>query len=433
MRKKMSFSASGDSLMVRRLPKGYDGLWPVSEFIKSADARLTNLEAVISDYDCFPSTYSGGTWVNATPDVLPDLLSFGFNMFGCANNHSMDYSYGGLLSTIKALKGVPFAGIGRNLEEAIKPAVLETPSGRVGMLSVTSTFNDAARAGTKTGVLPARPGLNAIRSHTVYTVTPEHMKALKEIAKGTKINGENDNSKKEGFSAPDPEGCFSFGGIMFREGSTDGKMTYCNKADLERTRKIISEALNYVDYLVVMAHSHQIKGSVYHEPDYFFEEFCRACIDAGAAAVIGGGTHQLKPVEVYKGKPIFYSLGNFIFQNNFVKYLPPDFMEKYGLPPDCTAEEALNARCKNGTIGLQTDPANYRSIIPYFEVEGESVKKLILKPIELGFDKPGILKGLPYEADVETANGICEHLKNISRDYGTIMRFTGGCIEVETA
>ena len=40
----------------------------------------------------------------------------------------------------------------------------------------------------------------------------------------------------------------------------------------------------------------------------------RRMIDAGADAVIGGHPHQVQDTDVYKGKPIFYSLGNFVFE-----------------------------------------------------------------------------------------------------------------------
>jgi len=43
-------------------------------------------------------------------------------------------------------------------------------------------------------------------------------------------------------------------------------------------------------------------------------QLARLMIDAGADAVIGGHPHQLQNTEHYKGKPIFYSLGNFVFE-----------------------------------------------------------------------------------------------------------------------
>lgn len=43
-------------------------------------------------------------------------------------------------------------------------------------------------------------------------------------------------------------------------------------------------------------------------------ELARLMIDAGADAVVGGHPHQLQDTETYLGKPIFYSLGNFVFE-----------------------------------------------------------------------------------------------------------------------
>ncbi|MFR3320639.1 MAG: CapA family protein [Lachnospiraceae bacterium] len=83
--------------------------------------------------------------------------------------------------------------------------------------------------------------------------------------------------------------------------------------------------------VLVMVHSHEIRKDNDEEADYFLEEFAHACIDAGASAVIGGGTHQLKGIELYHDCPIFYCLGNFIFENQYVRLLPADYMEKYGL------------------------------------------------------------------------------------------------------
>jgi len=432
MKIKASFSATGDSLIVKRLPQGYKGLNPLSTFIRKADAKLSNLETVLSDFNCFPSTYSGGTWVNASPDVLKDLKSFGFNMFGCANNHSMDYSYDGLLSTINAIKNseVEFAGIGHNLYEASSPAILDLPSARVGVISICSTFNDAARAGDQTEYLPGRPGLNPLRHKTIYHISSDHLETLREIDKSCYINGTRSNLIKSGFLPKDSEGVFVLDSITFMESDTEYKETVPNEIDMERTKKTITDALKYVDYVVVMAHSHEIKAESHQEPDYFFEKFCHSCIDAGACAVIGGGTHQLKPIEIYKNRPIFYSLGNFIFQNNLVKVLPLDFREKYKIPKDYTTAEALAVRSKNDTIGLMTEYENFLSVIPYFEMEGDKLTKVTLKPIELGFDLPRTFKGLPYEADEKATSDILKTLTEISQKYNTQMIEKNGMIEV---
>ena len=433
MEQKISFSAAGDALTVRKITKGNKDFNALSEFISQADACIVNVETVISDYTCFPSAYCGEPWVNAEPEVLHDLLQYGFNMLGLANNHSMDFSYDGLYQTMEACKteDVAYAGIGMNLYEANKPAILDLPHGRVGMISLCSSFNDAARAGEQGNALPGRPGLNPLRVNTEYIVTPEQMKVLKEIADGTNLSGQQNNAIEAGFSFPPAEGCISFLKNTFREGDTTAKRTTCNPNDLERILKTIRESMDYLDHIVVCIHSHQIKRANYNEPDYFFEVFARKCIDAGASAVIGGGTHQFKPIEIYKGKPIFYSLGDFIFQNHLCKIQPPDYMEYYKVPTYSSTVEAVRANRTYGTLPLQADIKNYLSVIPYFEFEGKKMTKLVMKPIELNFHACETLKGIPAEADEETAINITNYLNEISACYGTRMSYKEGLIEVE--
>lgn len=131
--------------------------------------RINNMEMVLSNYDRFASTYCGGLWLTAEPTVLDDILKYGFNCFGFANNHTMDYSYGGVESTLEALKAknMPVCGAGMSLAEATAPAMIETKEGKVAVLSITSTCDDAARAGDPGHVIPARPGLNMLR-HRKY-------------------------------------------------------------------------------------------------------------------------------------------------------------------------------------------------------------------------------------------------------------------------
>lgn len=61
---------------------------------------------------------------------------------------------------------------------------------------------------------------------------------------------------------------------------------------------------------------------------------------------IGHGAHVLRGIEIYRDKPIFYSLGNFIAQNETIKHLPSDIYEKLKLPRDATPDRCL--RCKMG-------------------------------------------------------------------------------------
>ena len=166
------------------------------------------------------------------------------------------------------------------------------------------------------------------------------------------------------------------------------------------------------DLVFILVHCHDEEGVNECDPPAYLKEFCRAAIDAGAHAVFGGGVHILRGLELYRGKPIFYSLGDFIYQGPLVEYLPPDFMEKYGLDVDASAKEALWVRSKGGKVGLSTNEKNYLSVVPKlcFDDAGE-LTDLSMMPIRLTFmigDEAA--DGLPYfavgeEGEVRAAAG----------------------------
>lgn len=99
----MKFTAVGDMLVQRRLPGEYEGFSEVSKYIKKGDMRFFNLETTLHKGDCYASQFSGGSWLWMYPEVLEDAQKFGFNMLSFANNHTMDYSYGGLIKTLDAV------------------------------------------------------------------------------------------------------------------------------------------------------------------------------------------------------------------------------------------------------------------------------------------------------------------------------------------
>lgn len=72
-------------------------------------------------------------------------------------------------------------------------------------------------------------------------------------------------------------------------------------------------------------------------------------IDAAAGVVVGHGPHVLRGIEVYKGRPIFYSLANFIFENDLVELQPADSYELSGLDGDSLPSDYFGKRSKNDT------------------------------------------------------------------------------------
>ena len=390
------------------------------------------MEMVISNNDQFASTYCGVPWLTAKPEVLDDILKYRFNCFGFANNHTMDYSYGGVESTLNAFKQreMPVCGAGMSLAEATAPAMVETDKGKVAVLCITSTCDDAARAGDAGDVIPARPGVNKLRHTETFYVIPEHMAVLEQIADATHINGRINNSKRGGYIVSSP-GVFSLGTVDFKCSDTEGKESTPHPGDMERMRLAIEQAKKDADYVVVCFHSHEIKAELDEEPDYFIEEFARKCIDWGACAVVGSGTHQVKAIEVYKGKPIFYSIANFIFQSEKPSVLPLDFYERYGIDPALSVEEAVYVRSNGGTRGLETEFKNYKGLMPLLEFEGGQLKRITIKPVELGFyheDKS--VKGLPHSANEAVTQDVFETLQVLSAEYGTKLIRNGDFIEI---
>jgi poly-gamma-glutamate synthesis protein (capsule biosynthesis protein) len=80
--------------------------------------------------------------------------------------------------------------------------------------------------------------------------------------------------------------------------------------DYERIKSVIGEAKKQVDILIV----YPSWGVEYRDSAVSGQQkLAHAIIDAGADIIIGSHPHWVQNFEVYKGKPIFYSLGNFIF------------------------------------------------------------------------------------------------------------------------
>ncbi len=424
---KQTICSVGDIIHIDKMPEDYD-VNPLREIIEKADIRLFNLENVLSDKPIYGSSYCGGVWLLAKEDTLDDTLRFGFNGCSFANNHTMDYSYDGLYSTLSAVKkrNLPVSGAGKDLQEASDYAVIETENGKCGLISLCSSINDAARAGNPSENLPGRPGLNPLRFSTVYHITPEHMKTLKEISEGTHIDGRRNRSRIGGYTPYPPEGCFGFGDYVFCESETEGKTSKVNPIDMQRTENTIKKALAECETVVVNIHSHEIKRDTDDEPDDFLIEFCRKCIDAGASAVIGTGTHQLKGIEIYNRKPIFYSLGNFIFHSDSAFCMPDDYREKYNMPTGLTPKEMINIRSRNGTRGLHSDVNNFRSLVPFLTYEDNKLEKVVLYPIRLDMHT-----GFPALADKAEAKIIYDYLNERNIPFGTELQLNDNVIEVK--
>src|SRR4051794_16415736 len=204
-----TMALTGDSLITMKLSVHTDPPFlKMIELIRGADAAFTNLEMLLHNYEPYPSTESGGTYMRADPSIAKELVWAGFDMVARANNHTGDYGVEGARLTTKhvAEAGLAQAGFGESLREAREATYLETDKGRVALISTSSSFPDQSRAGVSWGDTRARPGLNPLRFTTTQVVTREQFETLKTAltAAGVSTGGRGGGGGGGGGGPPRP-------------------------------------------------------------------------------------------------------------------------------------------------------------------------------------------------------------------------------------
>ncbi|MBO0681767.1 MAG: CapA family protein [Candidatus Dormibacteraeota bacterium] len=192
------------------------------------------------------------------------LRNAGFDVATLAANHLLDAGQEGVRDTLAGLRelGIASAGAGLNLEEARRPAIVERRGLRVGFLSYNCVGPRESWASA------TKPGCAYVEVLTHYELD---------------------------YAAPGgPPRVFTFAVPDSLEAM---------QADIERVRR-------EVDILLVALH----KGLI-HTPvtlAMYERPVAHAAIDAGADAVVSHHAHIVHGVEVFRGRPIFHGLGNFV-------------------------------------------------------------------------------------------------------------------------
>jgi poly-gamma-glutamate synthesis protein (capsule biosynthesis protein) len=265
MAKELTICAVGDILIDREDPESmFAHVMPV---LREADITFGQLEEVITLRDeHVPSTRSPA---RTHPKTAAALKSVGFDVLSFASNHTLDYGIAGLLDTIEHVKAqeIPLIGVGENLAEARKPAVIESKGTRVAFLSYNTILPKGYEAHSN------KPGCVPLRAWTSYQPIE-----------------------------------------AYQPGTPCRILTFANQEDLEAMKADIQKVRPLADALVVSMHwgLHNIPAEL---AMYQFE-MGHAAIDAGADLILGHHAHILKPIEVYNGKVIFYSLGNFAVERS---------------------------------------------------------------------------------------------------------------------
>lgn len=419
-----SLALTGDSIITRKLSVYSEpAFMRIIELVRGADVAFTNLEMLFHDYEPYASAASGGTYMRAEPALVNDLVWAGFDMVSRANNHTGDYGVLGMNLTTEyvAEAGLVQAGVGQSLAEAREAKFLETPKGRVAIISVASTFPDSSRAGRTRGDMPARPGLNPLRFTTTTTVTQDQLTALRAIA-----------SETTGRPTQAAGDSFTYLGNRFVVGPKPGVRTEPHKEDMEEIAAVVRNAAGLAEYVMVTSHTHE-GGRDRLVPADFLVTFARAMVDAGADMFVGHGPHVLRAVEVYKGKPIFYSLGDFVFQNETLLRLPSENYEPYNLGAATHVNDFNDARYNFDKSGFPADPMIWEAVVAVPRFRGEQVTEIALHPITLGHGKARSVRGRPMFAEGELGQKILGDLVKLSAEHGTKIAIRNGIGYVELA
>jgi poly-gamma-glutamate synthesis protein (capsule biosynthesis protein) len=192
----------------------------------------------------------------------------------------------------------------------------------------------------------------------------------------------------------------------------------------------LRDARRQANWVICSLHSHEQRAGEPERPLPFQRGFAHVAVEAGADAVVCHGPHVLRGVELYRGRPIFHGLGNFIFQNETVGCQPADFYEAYGLGAEATVADAFDAR-NAGPASFTRDPAYWESVAAWWRYESDRLVEVKLYPIVLGCGLPRAGRGRPMLAKGEQAERIIGRVAELSREFGTKIRLVDGIGVVE--
>ena len=407
---------TGDSIITRKLSvHGEPAFARLIDLIRGADAAFTNLEVLFHDYEPAPMHESGGTWMRAEPALAKELAWAGFDLVSRANNHAGDYGPEGMRLTSQHVReaGLVEAGVGESLAEAREARFLDTPRGRIALISVASTFPDHSRAAAPRDGVRGRPGLSPLRFTTTYHVTRAQLDSLRATARALQQR------------APDGDRVRLFG-QLFVVGDAPAVRTEPLKEDVDQIAAVVRSASRLSDLTIVTIHAHEGVPGDRSAPAQFLPAFAHAMIDAGADLFTGHGPHVVRGVEMYQGKPILYSLGDFIFQNETLLRIPSEAYGQYALGPEAGVADFNARRYDNDTRGFPADREIWEGLVAIAGWQGRRLVDLRLHPITLGFGQPAARRGRPMLAEGELAHKILKDVTERSKPFGTDIQVSGG-------
>ena len=372
----ITITLAGQSMIRSDIRETAPAAVPVIQGLLKGDVVFTNLEAAIAEKG---ETVHEGRGFLTPPEALDALKTFGFNLVSLSGNHAFDLKVTGIQNTIREAdsRKIVHAGTGNNLAEALAPGYLHTPKGTIALLASASGL--IAPGGSAAA---DRPGVNELRVRA----------GDKENEATTDLAGAPENTP--------------------------------NEEDSRRILQSIQEARQHADLVIVYQHNHVFGNhsftTIFTEglperlaPNDWLKKWTHAEIDAGADIIVMHGAPLLHGVEIYRGRPIFYDLGNFI----------------YNLPP---------------TLTYIDEPMNWESAVAYVQFQGKNLQSISFRAIALnnvGEGQPDIhdeyannqfldTRGLPTPLTGARAGYVLQRLADASKPFGTTIEIKGDTAEV---
>jgi poly-gamma-glutamate capsule biosynthesis protein CapA/YwtB (metallophosphatase superfamily) len=429
---RFTLAAVGDCLLTRRVSSRRDPEFlALRELLHGVDCAWGNCELVLADARRVYAMPKGGDpHAIAPPWAADEMVWTGLDFVGVANNHTLDFGYDGFAQTLENLErvGLPYAGAGIDLAQAARPAYFDSPVGRVAQVNCASTFLSYFAASPAHPYLRGRAGINPLSIQ--YAVQADRdlfarLKKTEPVISNLMASDEYQGMIEDIFGKPDPNKAAFFDTSVVA-GDRFDLLTPPNPGDVKRITEALAVARNNARLVLATIHAHESRDRL-ELPDPFVQPFARACIDAGADAFLLAGPHVLRGIEIYKGRPIFYSLGNFFFQHETIEPLPAEAYASYGLDPN-----TLDVTRFSSKISTYTQQRRFwESFVPVVTYEADRLVSVELHPTDLGHELPMYERGIPHRARGERARTILERLAELSKPYGTRIAIEGDTGHVE--
>ena len=377
------------------------------DLVRQANLGVANLEVNLLDpaLSHEAEIRQPPRWIFADAVESRPLRALGFDAVSLANNHAMDFGAEGLASTMRALDaaGIAHVGAGADLAAARAAAFVGRGPRRVALVAVTASVSEQSRASASQQDIQGRPGASPLVYDAAITVDATTYRTLAQSV--------------EVLHAGPPPGDRQM--TMFGRQITKGEQTRVeftlSAGDEQPVLEVVRAARQQAELVIVSVHSHEPSNDS-EEPADFLRQFAHDAVDAGAGLVVGHGPHRLRGVEIYKGAPIFYSLGNFLYQTTGLDFRAAD---QFDAGNNLYTSAIGAAGAASSPVGQLDQDWWWKSVFVVATTEGGRLSDLKAYPISLtAGGQPG-QKGLPQLATGVDGDTILRQFSALSKRLGT--------------